>query len=196
MGGLFHRKIIGGENPHLEGHEHARQPPPIPAEADDANRCIGEVFRRPADKLPLRLLIQKEGKPARAGDRQADAVFGHLIGEHSGGACDRDRRSDNRRHEAVIEPGGRRLDPRQSPALHHVIPRHGHFRVAAEEIAVGQFGSDALLAGIDNVGVGGGGPDLVDVPAFDGIAEDDFHPWIFAGAASSRQVPTGQPPPS
>jgi hypothetical protein len=43
------------------------------------------------------------------------------------------------------------------------------------------------LTGIDDVGPGDGGPDLVDVPAFDGIAEDDFHASVFAGGRADRQ---------
>jgi len=187
-------KPVGRQDPDAEGLEHRREPAAHAAEPHDPDRRAGQVAGGPTDKLPPGLLLEKQRQPPGAGDRQAEGVLGHLIGEHSGGAGDDDRRVDDARHEAVVEPGGRRLDPPQATGGDDLVPGHRHLGVAAVDVGCGEFLGHPLLAGIDEGRAGGGSPDLGDVVGLDGIAEDDPHdPMVVAGNAAPRQAPRREP---
>ena len=112
-------------------------------------------------------------------------VVGDLVGEHARRAGDGDIRLDDRRHEAMVEAGGGRLNPAEPAQPHDIVPGDGHLGVAAENVGRRQFLGDAFLAGVDHVGVRGGGGDLIDVPRFDRVTKDDAGP---AGSALAMEA--------
>jgi hypothetical protein len=86
----------------------------------------------------------------------------------------------------MVEPGGGGLNPLQSAALDDFLPGHGHFGMPAKNIGLRQFGGDAFLAGVDNLGVWGRSGNLCDVLLFDRIAENYAGAWRQFGRATSR----------
>jgi len=75
----------------------------------------------------------------------------------------------------MVEARGRRLNPPQAAAAHHLWPGNRHFRVAAKHVGLGQFLGDPLLPGINDVVPRGGGADLDQVFLLDRITKNNAH---------------------
>ena len=73
----------------------------------------------------------------------------------------------------MVEPGRRRLNPPQPALSHHLVPRHGHLRVAAKHVGRQQLLGDPFLAGVDDLELRRDGRNLGDVPRFDRVTQDD-----------------------
>jgi hypothetical protein len=100
-------------------------------------------------------------------------VVGHLVREDSGRARHDDVRRDNGRHQNVVQPGRRRLDPGQALAAADFVPRDRDLRVAAKNGGVEELFGDALLAGVDDLETGRGPRDLGDMAGFHGVTKHD-----------------------
>ncbi len=105
-------------------------------------------------------------------------MLGHLIGQDAGRAGDQDIAVADRRDQAVVHPGGRRLDPPQTPLPHHAVPIDRHLGMAAEDIGGKQLGGDPLVAGIDDLGPRRRGGNLRKMFGFKGIAKYNAHHYI------------------
>ena len=83
---------------------------------------------------------------------------------------------DHRGHQAMVQPGGRRLNPPQ-PARRRTTPSQSTGTLAwPQKMSAAQdLVGDALLPGVDHFGRGRRGGDLLEVPRLDGIAKDDSH---------------------
>ena len=128
----------------------SRRPlPPSPTMPIRA-RCRSRVGRRMNSRFFC--ASQNVGRLRKQRGEQGDRVVGHLVGEHARSARDRDIRRDHRRHEAVVHPGGRRLNPPQPPLPHHLVPGHRHLGVAAKNVGRQQLRGHPFLAGIDDFG--------------------------------------------
>src|SRR5690606_17294408 len=101
--------------------------------------------------------------------------------------------SDDRWHQAVIEPRRRGLNPLQSPARDDFVPRDRHLGMSHEDVSVEQFGRNPLLPGIDELVVGRGGDKLLVVATFDRIAKNDPQRYTFVILAYSslQLLPSG-----
>ena len=127
-----------------------------------------QVARRAADEFALLLRTEERRQASQHAGEQCHRVVGHLVGQHARGAGDDDVRLDDRRHEAMVEPGGGRLNPPQPASAHDFVPRHGHLRVAAKHVGRRQLLGHAFLAGVDHLNVRRDGRNLGDVPASTG----------------------------
>ena len=133
--------------------------------------CRSRVGRRMNSRFcwARKYVGKLRSRPVEQGHR----VVGHLVGEHARGAGDGDVGLDDGRHEAMVEPGRRGLNPAQAALPHDLVPRHGHFGVTAKNVGRRAVLGDAFLAGVDDFGVRRGGRDLGDVLRFDRVTEDD-----------------------
>ena len=172
---LVNREHVGGQNPRLEGGQKLGQPAAHAAQADDAHRAPRQIAGRPANELLLLLGVEKDGQTAAPRGHQGDGVLGHLVGQHARGAGHGNLRLDDRGQQAMVHAGGRGLDPLESSLSDDGVPVDGHLGMAAENVGLEDFLGDALLAGVDDLGLGRRGGDLPDVFRLDGIAKDDAH---------------------
>jgi hypothetical protein len=72
------------------------------------------------------------------------------------------------------------LDPTEPSLAHHAVPVHRDLGVSAEDVRLEQLFRDPFLPGINDLGAGRAGSDLLAVARFDRIAEDDSHGKIAA----------------
>ena len=92
----------------------------------------------------------------------------------------------DRRHQAMVHPGGRRLNPPQPALPHHVVPRHRHLGVAAKNVGRQQLRRHPLLPGVDDLRLRRDRGDLGDVLAprpdnrarFAVIAANRWRGWL------------------
>lgn len=164
---------VGADNFAVERAEHLGEPAAVAAETDDANAGAMQVAGGPADEFAFLLGTEVDGEAAQEGRCEGDGMVGDLVGEDARGAGDGDRGFDDRGDQHMVEPGGGRLDPVEPLAAADFVPRDWNFGMAAKNVGVEQFFSDVLLAGIDDIVVGGRGGDLGDVPGLDRVAEND-----------------------
>ncbi len=134
-----------------------------------------QIAVRPADKLAPLLLAEERRQAAQQSQEQRQGLFGHLVGQHAGGAGDDDVRLDDRRRQAVIQPGRRRLHPPQPAPGDHRVPIDRHLGMAAKDVGRQQLAGDALLAGIDDLGPRRRRGDLAEMLGFDRITQNDAH---------------------
>lgn len=73
----------------------------------------------------------------------------------------------------MVQTGRGGLNPAEAALSNHIIPRDGDLGVAAKNVGGGQFNGDALLAGVDELGLRRDGGDLRDMPRFYRVTEDD-----------------------
>ena len=102
-------------------------------------------------------------------------MFGDLIGKDAGGAGDNDLRIDHAGDQQMVEAGGGRLNPLETSLADDAVPIDGDFWMAAEQVAIEEFLSDVLLAGVEDLGLRGGGLNLGDVLRLDRIAKGNAH---------------------
>ena len=102
-------------------------------------------------------------------------MVGYLVGKHSRGARHGNVGLDYARHEAVVEAGGGGLNPAQSVTADDLHPGHGHFWVAAENVAIKQFRRHAHLSGVTDFGPWHDRLNLADMPRFDRVTKNDAH---------------------
>ncbi len=93
---------------------------------------------------------------------------------------------DDRRHQAMVQTGSRRLNPPQPPAANHGVPVDGHLGVSAKNVGPQDFLGNMLLSGIDDVSRAGHGGNLIVMPLFDRVAEDDSHGFVTRDLAPGR----------
>ena len=102
--------------------------------------------------------------------------------------------------QAMVHAGGRGLDPLEPSLCDDAVPVDGHLGMAAEHVGGEEFLGDPLLAGVDDLGLGGRGGDLPDVFRLDRIAENDAHhkslsePWGSSPRLGTTRG-TARPPP-
>ena len=63
----------------------------------------------------------------------------------------------------MVHAGGGGLDPLEAALADDAVPIDGHLGMAAEDVGGEEFGGHPLLAGVDDLGLRGGGGDLPEV---------------------------------
>lgn len=164
---------IGRNQAATKSREDFRKPSAIATEADNANASAVQVACRAADEFVL-LLSAKEGRQAsECAGEERHGVIGHLVGEDSGCARHGYVGFNDRRHQTVVHASRGGLNPLEPTAADDVVPRDGHLGVAAVNVGCGEQIGDAFLAGVDDVVVGCGRGDLVDVARLGRVAKND-----------------------
>ncbi len=166
---------VGGDDARLEGTEHFGDAASHASQADDADRRVVQIARGTADELALFLGLEKYRKAPQPGGDQGHGVFCYLVGQNAGSAGHQDVGDLHRRNKAMVHAGRRRLNPLQPASLHNGIPINRHLGMAAEDIGLEQLLGHSLLPGIDHLAARRCRANLLKMPRFNWITEDDAH---------------------
>ena len=138
----------------LNGRQHFGNPPPDAAEAHDADRAVVQVARRPANELAWLAGPER----TRAGCAVSPVTRASACSATWSASTPEalvtimsDATTDG--HQAMVEPGGRRLNPLQPAAAHDRVPVDRHLGMAAEDVGPQNLLGDPLLPGVDQFGL-------------------------------------------
>ena len=118
-------------------------------------------------------------------------MLSNLIGQHARRAGDDNIRIDNAWHEAVVEPGRRRLNPLESARSDNVVPRYRHLGMTTEQIGRKEIRGNRLLRGDRHESIACCGLNLLNMFGFNGITQDQswrVHQNILSGIVAISKL--------
>ena len=148
-------------------------------------RCKSPVGT--ADKFASRLLPEKRGQAPQQAQEQRQCLLGNRVGKQPRSAGHQNLRTDDGRRKTVVEAGGGRLNPAQSPARDHFVPGHRDLGVTAKNVRLEDFPGNPFLARVDDLCLRGSLGNLPQMAWFQRITKDNAHaPILASGKPSTR----------
>lgn len=182
---------ISGQQSHAKRRENLGKSSSNATESYDPDCRSGKVSRWPANKLACRLLRKKKRDASGECQSKCEGMLSNLIGQHARRAGDDNIRIDNAWHEAVVEPGRRRLNPLESARSDNVVPRYRHLGMTTEQIGRKEIRGNRLLRGDRHESIACCGLNLLNMFGFNGITQDQswrVHQNILSGIVAISKL--------